>query len=396
MTTGVIVQARLGSTRLPKKVLKYLGGKPVIDLVLSRLRLAKSIQKIIVAIPDSKENDELEIFLKGKSVNIYRGSEQDVLDRFFNAARQYDLSTVIRITADCPFVDPYLLDEMVSHFFDSGVDYLSNRLPPTFPDGLDIEIFSIKALMRAHREADQEFDREHVTPFIYGDNGFCLSNFSSGADYSYLRWTIDEQEDLELAEKLFQEMNYDIGFCWRDALLQPSSRRASHLKNPHRSWNEGAKMTLGQKKWRRATQIVSGGTGLYSKRPNLHLPNQWPTYFSKAEGCDVWDLEGRLFKDCYLMGVGTNVLGYSHAEVDTAVIDCIKKGNLSTFSPVEEVDLAEKLIELNRWAKSVKFARSGGGGKCNRNQNCACCYRKGWCGYLWLPWMARLVPFGEL
>ena len=171
---------------------------------------------------------------------------------------------------------------------------------------------------------------------------------------------MDELEDLHVLRKIFEHFSNDIFFNFMDAINYLRKNEEIIKINDKIKRNEGAIMGKGQKLWSRAKRIIPGGNMLLSKRSEMHLPNNWPSYFSKTSGCSVWDLDGRHYYDYHLMGVGTNILGYAHPEVDGAVMDVIKAGNLSTLNAPEEVFLAEKLLELDAWAGMVRFARSGG------------------------------------
>lgn len=141
MKVVAIIQARLGSTRLPNKVMKEVNGKPLIEILLSRLSKSKSINQIVIATSINKENDLLQKFVEKLGYKVYRGSEQNVLERYYLAAKETGADVVIRITGDCPLIDPKVVDEVVSEFLKGGVDYCSNINPPTYPDGLDTEVF---------------------------------------------------------------------------------------------------------------------------------------------------------------------------------------------------------------------------------------------------------------
>jgi glutamate-1-semialdehyde 2,1-aminomutase len=174
------------------------------------------------------------------------------------------------------------------------------------------------------------------------------------------RWTVDELKDLALMRKIFEYFAPEKDFSWKDVLKLKKKRPAIFDTNKGISRNEGASLHMGQKLWKRAKQVIPGGNMLLSKRPEMFLPDQWPAYFSKAKGCKVWDLDGKEYIDMSIMGIGTNILGYGHPEVDEAVRQVIDKGNMSTLNCPEEVYLAEKLIELHPWADMARFARSGG------------------------------------
>ncbi|MDC3017570.1 aminotransferase class III-fold pyridoxal phosphate-dependent enzyme [Paracoccaceae bacterium] len=359
MKIVAIVQARMSSTRLPGKVLKKLVGIPTIELLLTRLNRSKLINEICVATSQNLENDILCNLIEKLGYRVIRGSEENVLERFWIATDTTSADVIVRITGDCPIIDPHLVDKMIEFFLKSNVDYVSNDDPPTFPDGLDIEILTKSALAKAHFEAVSSFDREHVTPYIRHGT-FTKLNFRNSRDTSDLRLTLDEPEDLDLLQRVFENFQPNIHFCFEkiENLLLKQSNLIEINNNLKR--NEGGEMNYGQKLWKRAKNAIPGGNMLLSKRTEMHLPGGWPSYFSKTKGCMVWDLDGRPFIDTYLMGVGTNVLGYSHPEVDEAVIEVVKSGNMSTLNAPEEVYLAEKLIELHPWAGGVRFARSGG------------------------------------
>jgi len=350
----------MGSTRLPNKVLKPVAGMPMIALLLRRLQGARELDEIVVATADDERNRPLAQTVRALGYGCFMGSEDDVLDRFVGAARLTQADVVVRITGDCPLMDPALVDEAVRRFKSAKVDYLSNVAPPTFPDGLDIEVFSAAALTRAWRETRKPFDREHVTPFLRESGLFTQASLTNDEDLSGLRWTIDEASDLEVLENVVRHFTPDIAFTWRQVLQLQRREPNWFAANQHLIRNEGAKMGTGQKLWHRAKQIVPGGNMLLSKRAEMFLPEQWPAYFSKAKGCQVWDLDGNSYFDTCLMGIGTNTLGYGHPEVDAAVHQTVTAGNMSTLNCPEEVYLAEKLIELHPWSGMVRFARSGG------------------------------------
>ena len=355
-----VVQARMGSTRLPGKVMKPLAGKTLIEVLISRLRKAKTLDEVLVATTTEKTDDVLAAHCKSKRIPVFRGSSEDVLKRYVDACRKYSASVVVRITGDCPLADPQLVDSLIRSFAKQKVDYLSNTNPPSYPDGLDIEVFTIEALEKAADRASSAYQREHVTPFIYQSGNFKTGNFANQDDFSKERWTVDESNDLKVVDDIFQHFSPRIDFSWKEVMELRKKNPKIFLWNRHLVRNEGAKLCTGQKLWKRAKQVIPGGNMLLSKRPEMFLPDQWPAYFSKAKGCKVWDLDGKEYIDMSIMGVGTNTLGYGHPEVDEAVRQVIQKGNMSTLNCPEEVYLAEKLIELHPWAEMVRLARSGG------------------------------------
>lgn len=360
MKIVAIVQARMGSTRLPNKVMKLIGGVPMIELLLSRLSKAKELDQIIVATSVDERNQPLIAHVQELGFACEQGSENDVLDRFVQAARKHQADVIVRITGDCPLVDSELVDEVIRRFKSTGVDYFSNTNPPTYPDGLDIEVCTLKVLEQAHKETNKLFDREHVTPYLRESGKFNTADMQHRQDLSDLRWTVDEPSDFTVIEKVFQHFHPRTDFTWGEVLKLHQQQPEIFNINQHLVRNEGATMGTGQKLWKRAKQIIPGGNMLLSKRAEMFLPDQWPAYFSKSKGCKVWDLDGNEYIDMSIMGIGTNILGYGHEEVDDAVRKTIDAGNMSTFNCPEEVYLAEKLIELHPWADMARFARSGG------------------------------------
>jgi glutamate-1-semialdehyde 2,1-aminomutase len=360
MKVVALVQARMGSTRLPNKVMKPIGGIPMIELLLSRLSQAKEVDQVVVATSEDDRNQPLVEYVRKLGYACEQGSEHDVLDRYVQAGRAHQADVVVRITGDCPLVDPLLVDEVIRRFKAADVDYFSNISPPTYPDGLDIEVCTFKSLEQASQETSKLFDREHVTPYLRESGRFKTAAMQHSQDLSALRWTVDEPADFAVIEKVFQHFHPRADFTWIEVLSLQQQRPDIFDINQHLIRNEGVTLGTGQKLWKRAKQVIPGGNMLLSKRAEMFLPDQWPAYFSKAKGCKVWDLDGHEYIDMSIMGIGTNILGYGHPEVDEAVRKTIDAGNMSTFNCPEEVYLAERLVELHPWADMVRFARSGG------------------------------------
>lgn len=360
MIVVAVVQARMGSSRLPGKVLKPIAGRPMIDVLLSRLARSKLVDKIVVATTDTVKDDALADCVNGLGFEVVRGSETDVLDRYVKAAKETYADVLVRITGDCPLVDADLVDRCVQGYLESNVDYFSNIEPPTFPDGLDIEVFSAEALLKSALATSDSYDHEHVTPYLRRSDQVTRANHFNGEDLSHLRWTVDEPADYEVISAIFGQFEDPIEFTWSDVL--DLHRKMPQLFEANRNFvrGSGEKMSSGQKLYKRAKQLIPGGNMLLSKRPEMFLPEHWPSYFSKAKGCQVWDMDDQVYTDMSIMGIGTNTLGYGHPEVDAAVQEVVSKGNMATFNCPEEVLLAERLVEMHPWADMVRFARSGG------------------------------------
>lgn len=199
-----IIQARCGSSRLPNKVFADICGHSLIWHVVNRLKHAKTINKIIIATTISSNDDKLSQWALDNNIEVYRGSENDVLNRFYEAAQSTDADIVIRITADDPLKDPDILDRVVNELLQENIDVSTNNLPPTFPEGLDVEAFTKEALIKAEKESDDPFEREHVTQYFYHNpHLFKIHNILNDSDLSYLRWTIDENSDLEMIREIY-------------------------------------------------------------------------------------------------------------------------------------------------------------------------------------------------
>lgn len=204
--TIVVLQARTSSTRLPGKVMMEINGQPMIYWQVKRILNAKKIDKLVIATSSDSTDDRLANFLLGKGLSVYRGSLDNVLSRFLEVSVMHQHDALVRLTGDCPLVMPELLDAMVTKFYEQDADYLSNTLPPTYPDGLDIEIVRngvLKKLISFNLDSEEI---EHVTKGIYNrPESFKLSNFRNLNDNSNERWTVDYQADFDFVCEIFQE-----------------------------------------------------------------------------------------------------------------------------------------------------------------------------------------------
>jgi len=362
MKTSIIVQARLGSTRFPNKVLKKINNLTILEIIYKRLKKVKNCDEIIFAIPNNKENIKLKKAIKKIKSKIFLGSEKDVLKRYYLAAKSSDSDIIVRITADCPFVDPKIIDAYVKELKKHDLDYVYNGFPHTYPDGLDVEVFNINSLKIANNNAKSELQREGVTKY-FRDN---LSKFKVKhincplKNVSNIRITLDEQIDLDLIKKIFNHFKPNIYFNWKKVVKLTKKKKSLFKINSSIKLNEGSILDQNQKLWKRAKTIIPGGNFLLSKNPDYILPGFWPTYFSKCKKISIWDLMNNKYFDFSTMGVGTNILGYANSEVDNEVKKFINFGNISTLNCPEEVKLAEKLLDLHPSFDMVKFARTGG------------------------------------
>ena len=208
MSVNAIIQARCGSTRFPNKVFALIDGKPLLWHVVNRLKYAKMVDDIIVATTVSEKDDKIEEWCKENNVHCFRGSEENVLNRYYSASEAFPSDYVVRITADDPFKEPKVIDDVITKLIEEGYDHVTNNLPPSFPEGLDCEAFKKSALDRSEKEAETSFEREHVTQYIYHHPEiFKIGNVSNGENLSYLRWTVDKDVDFEMVKAVYAHRN---------------------------------------------------------------------------------------------------------------------------------------------------------------------------------------------
>jgi len=234
MKTVAIIQARMGSTRLPGKVMMDLGGRSILAWVVGRARRAQTLDDVIVATTTLDRDDVIVAECSALGVLVFRGSEDDVLDRYYRASEFCDADVVVRITADCPLIDPEVIDAVVSGYRDHQADYASNILERRFPRGLDVEVFSRAVLEDAWAHDDSAQGREHVTPYLYLNPGaFTLHSVEFAKDQSRLRWTVDTTEDLEVVRGIVAALGNRDDFGWQEALAVVEENPVLATSNRH-------------------------------------------------------------------------------------------------------------------------------------------------------------------
>ena len=221
--------------------MKHIGQNTIIGLLLKRLSLSKRIDKIVLATSVEESNIPLVEYVSGMGFDCEQGSEDDVLDRFYCAAERYGADVIVRITGDCPFVDAELVDHIIDVFQSSSSDYVSNSNPPSYPDGLDVEVFSIDALKKAHLEATSVYDREHVTPYLRDNDKFRVDSVQGSVNFAKFRWTLDEPEDFRVIESVFDHFKPNIYFSWREILALQRSKPSLFELNQNITRNEGVR-----------------------------------------------------------------------------------------------------------------------------------------------------------
>ena len=199
--TVAIIQARLTSARFPNKIIQKFNHETLIEFLVKRVKASKKIDQVIVAVPNNNKNKVVKKYLK--NIDIFLGSENDVLDRYYKAAKKFNAKTIVRICGDCPFVDPLIIDKLLLLLNDGDYDYVSNTIKRTFPDGLDVEVFSFDVLEKAWKLAKSKHEREHVTPYILKNKKFKKYNYVFKKDLSKIRLTIDEKIDLKKLKTIY-------------------------------------------------------------------------------------------------------------------------------------------------------------------------------------------------
>lgn len=238
-----IIQARMSSTRLPGKSLALINGIPCIERVINRIKKSFLIDEIWLACSTDNSDNVLEDFIKKFDINFFRGSLNDVLSRYVSISEISLADYIVRITGDCPLVDPSIIDDIVSNIVNSKLDYVSNTIDRTYPDGLDVEAFSIKALLEANKNSKSNIMREHVTPYITGKLGdkfasgsFEIKQIKHNIDYSKIRLTLDRKEDLKLLNIIYENLG---DYCkWQDVIKFLIKKKHLLNINKHIKYNE--------------------------------------------------------------------------------------------------------------------------------------------------------------
>jgi len=204
---GCIIQARMGSSRLPGKVLTVIdGNNPILYYVIWQLQQCKSLDEIVIATTILEEDEKIVKYVENMGLSCFRGSPDDVLDRYYQCAKKFNFSNIVRITADCPLIDPTLVEQVIQKFNSEPCDYSTNSLPKTFPQGTETEIFSFESLEKAWKNAKKPSEREHVTPYIKNNKNFKKLYIKNSKDLSDFRWTVDTIEDLKLVRELISRI----------------------------------------------------------------------------------------------------------------------------------------------------------------------------------------------
>jgi len=370
-----IVQARMASSRLPGKIMADMQGRPLLDVMLARVARAELVDDLWVATSTKAQDDAIDAFCASKGVHCFRGDEADVLSRISGAAAAAEADVVVRLTADCPFADPGVIDAAVAQFRAEDVDYLSNVVQRTFPDGLDVEVFTRATLERTVREATLPALREHVTVYMrsgvfphYPSGKFRMGHLVNAANFSHLRWTVDRREDLAFVRAVLPRLKEE--FSWldlvalltRDAELLQYNRRHRARRPAIPMPAEGAPpprvFVKSDSEFERASRTIPLATQTFSKSHMQWVRGAAPLFVERAHGCRFTDIDGNHYID-YVLGLLPVVLGYGDADVDAAIVAQLEKGIVFSLAHPLEAELAERLTRLIPCAEMVRFGKNG-------------------------------------
>ena len=379
---AAIIQARMGSSRLAGKVLADIGGHPMLWHVVHRVLRCRNIERVVVATTTNGQDDPIASFCKAEGILCVRGSEHDVLERYFQAAEIAQADVVVRITSDCPFIDPEIVDVVVEAFVATpGCDYASNTLHYTYPDGLDVEVFSAAALTLAREQAKSPLEREHVTPYIRtatkaGRPIFSIINVENKKEAvpARLRLTVDEQADLDFARLIYARLGKQHPFFGLREVLHLLQQEPDLMEiNQNIMKNEGLyKSLLAEKPIEarklslrnslalkaKAERLIPSCSQTFSKGPSQFVQGVAPVYLERGEKAHVWDVDGNEYVDTVL-ALAPIVLGYCDPCVDGAVQEQLKNGVSFSLPHRLEIEVAEKLVAMIPCAEMVRFGKNG-------------------------------------
>ena len=371
----IILQARMSSNRLSGKVLKPILGKPMLALQAERIRKSVLHDRFIVATSNEKSDDAISEFCKVNNLESYRGSKSDVLDRFYQAAITYGARHIMRLTGDCPLQDPEIIDKVIGLHLKDGNDYTSCAIEPSFPDGLDCEIFSMNSLKEAWEEASLPSEREHVSLFFYNNKErYKMGCLRSPVNLSNYRWTVDYQEDFDLVNRIYQELYKDNpNFTTQDILNLYNKYPELNEINTKYIRNEGLALSIKEdqntdlKKSRyqvseellkKSLTLIPLGSQTFSKSITQYPLGVSPFFIKSARGCYVWDADGNKYID-FVNSLAAVTLGYQDPDVNAAVISQLHRGSIFTLPNKLEIEVAELFCEMVPGAEMVRYGKNG-------------------------------------
>lgn len=374
MNTIAVIQARMSSRRFPGKMLTPLCGRPLVIWALERAAKTPGIDGVVLATSTDSSDDPLAFAAQSAGFSLFRGSLDDVLGRFLAAAQSLNADLVLRLTGDCPLTDPEILSRLIALQKSTNADYASNISPPSFPDGLDAEIMTMKALNVANTQAKETWEREHVTPFLRERRDqFQVQNLLSTDPAPQFCWSIDTPEDLQFVSELIAKTGKTdpntadlLSACRANPELAKrctKQRNTSFITQYQQIMDKRAPkpvITKSDALWKRAEGLIPAGTQTLSKGPTQWVRGFAPKYLVKGKGCQVWDADGNVFID-YPMGLGPITIGHGHPAVVEAVAKALADGNAFSLMHPLEITLAERIRDIVPCAKDgmVRFGKNG-------------------------------------
>lgn len=372
--TVAILQARVSSSRLPRKVLLPILNRPMLARQIERLKRVRGFDTLVIATSTQPEDDAIAQLSAEEGVPFFRGSLDDVLDRFYQAARKYEPVTVVRLTGDCPLTDPEVIDACIEFFRAGDFDYATNAVQPTFPDGLDVEVMRFTCLEQAWRQASQPSEREHVTPYIHTrPESFRIGHYRGQKDLSPCRWTVDDSDDLEFVRAVYGELYpANPAFAMNDVMAMLEQKPELAEINAGRVRNEGYAKSREKKTpevlsnryarsevlLERALKTIPLGSQTFSKSKTQYPHGVSPYFIQRGEGCRVWDVDGNEYID-FINSLAAITLGYGDPDVTAAVQAQLREGVIFSLPHPIEMQVAEKLVEMVPCAEMVRFGKNG-------------------------------------
>ena len=373
MNTVAIIQARMGSSRLPGKMLTDLGGKPVLAWVVDAAKAIQGVDTIVVATSNGESDNAISAWCESNAVTCHTGPEDDVLTRFTMAAAAENAGVILRLTGDCPLLDPQVCVQVLLRLKRSGADYASNTEPPTWPDGLDCEAFTRDTLDKAAANATRRSDREHVTPYIRSHRHMfdVDSLICPLPDLGHERWTLDDARDLEFLEAVVARLDASRPPAFTEVLeildREPGLRtlNTGPLRNGGYVQSRNADRPDTDRDYSTSWQMLDEaeryiplGSQTFSKSRVQYPENQAPLFLTHGRGGRVWDVDGNEYVDmvCGLLSVS---LGYGDPEVDEAIRGQLDHGISFSLATELETRLARHLVQMIPCAEKVRFGKNG-------------------------------------
>ena len=365
--TVAVIQARMGSTRLPGKVLEDLDGRPVIAWVATAAAAIPGVDRVAVATSEAAADDGLAGWCAENGVTCVRGPLDDVLARYELTARETGAGILLRLTGDCPFLDPAVAGQVLTLLQLQDADYATNTQPPTWPDGLDCEAFTRAALERAAAEATRPSEREHVTPYFYNNRqAFRTANLRCPIpDLEGHRWTVDDPDDLARARRMASALEPGAAFTRTLRAAQAVEAVPRAARNEGFALSLASEPLLASRRFERSNRLLETalrripiGSQTFSKS-HLQVPRpEAPQFVTHGRGGRVWDVDGNEYVDM-MMSLLPILLGYADNAVDAAIVEQLDKGIVFSMPSPLEAEVAEMIAEAVPSAEQVRFGKNG-------------------------------------